>query len=349
MRSERFFLVLVFVVASMQAGPASAGGADDEVPALEQVFADAVRRVQPSLVSVSVVWKPGKERLRLSRGFPIFRRGAGPFTGVVISSDGLIITSDFNVSSDAESVAVRLPNDTRVLQAEILGRDVSRGIQLLRVPAEDLVVPKFAGDDSVEVGRWALACGVGESADAGGSALPSLSVGIISATERIAGRAIQIDASTNPANYGGPLIDIEGHVVGIITPLTRAGSKEGISYYDSGVGFAVPVSDILKQLPKLKTGKVIRPAFLGIQFDTRYLAGGAKVVKVLPGTSAEKAGIRAGDLIVQFNHETMHTSFKLLHAIGRCRVDDVVKFKVVREGKEMELTATLGARPERIP
>jgi len=299
MRSPRFLLLVAFVTVAVQAGPASAGGADEEVPALEQVFADAVKRV--------------------------------------------------NVSSDAESATVRLPNDPRVLQAEILGRDVSRGIQLLKIPAKDLVVPEFARDESVKVGRWALACGVGEGTGAGGSALPSLSVGIISATERIAGRAIQIDASTNPANYGGPLIDIEGRVVGIITPLTHAGSREGISYYDSGIGFAVPVSDILKQLTKLKTGKVIRPAFLGIQFDTRHLAGGAKVVKVLPGTSAEKAGIRAGDLIVQFNNETMHTSFKLLHAIGRCRVDDVVKFKVVREGKEMELTATLGARPERVP
>jgi len=255
MKPVGYFLGVV-LAAAVLLGPTSVRAVDDDVSVLEQVFADAVMRIRPSIVSVSVQWKPGKERVRPSRGPVFFRRGTGPFTGVVISSDGLIITSDFNVNADAEGVTVTVPGRPTEYPAEILGRDVSRGVQLLRIEAKDLAVPTFAPDDSVKVGRWALACGVGESNGTRTHEAPSLSLGIISATERIAGRAIQIDAATNPSNYGGPLIDVEGRLVGVITPLTHSGSEEGITYYDSGVGFAVPVSDVLAQLPKLEAGKV---------------------------------------------------------------------------------------------
>jgi len=343
MKLAKGFLTVLLAAKVLLAGAIVGVRVLAEETALEGVFAAAVKRAGPSVVSITVEWNPGKKFVPPAPGRPGFERGTGPVAGVIISPDGLIVTSDFNVNADAKRVMVKL-GDSREFEAKLLGRDVSRGLQLLQIDAKGLPVPPFAEDSRIRVGRWALVCGVGET-----PADPSLSVGIVSATDRLQGRAIQIDASTNPSNYGGPLVDIEGRVMGIVTPLTPAGTGGGVMLSDSGVGFAVPVSDVLEHLAKLKAGETIRSAFLGIRFDTRTMSGGAKVVEVLKDTGAAAAGIRPGDLIVEFNGEPIQTSFKLLHAIGRCRVDDVVKFTVVRDGKRIERTATMGARPESTP
>lgn len=340
MRKMNPLCALAVATAVLLAVSGSLRAQEDEEQAIQEVFAAALERVQPSIVSITVEWQPGKDVFPPARRRRPFKRGTGPVSGVILTSDGLIITSDFNVTSDARSVVVHLADGTNV-PATVLGRDVSRGIQLLKVDARDLPVPEFAPEEDIKVGRWALACGVDRHVRT-----PSLSVGIVSATERIQGRAIQIDASINPLNYGGPLIDIEGRVMGIITPLTLAGTSAGISLYDSGVGFAVPVNDIRATLAKLRAGETIHAAFLGIRFDTRKMAGGAAVVEVLKDTGAAKAGIKPGDVIVEFNGHPIHTSFKLLHVIGRCRVGDVVEFKVLRDGETLELSATLGPRTD---
>jgi serine protease Do len=329
----RFILVTAAALAAT-----AVFAADDDPRALEQAFAAALKHVAPSLASIEVEWKPGKAVLPGAPGRPAFQRGNGPFAGVIISPDGLVATSDFSVNSDVKRATVKLA-DGRSFDAEVLGADVSRGIQLLRIDARTLPVPEFAQNGEVKVGRWALACGVNDSGS------PTLSVGIVSATERIQGRAIQIDASTNPANYGGALIDVQGRLMGIVTPLTPGGTSAGVTLYDSGIAFAVPIGDIVKQLAKLKAGENIQAAFLGISFDTRKMTGGALVQNVLANTGAEKAGMKAGDVIVEFNGVPIHASFKLLHVIGKCRVGDTVTFKVERAGKTEELTATLGARP----
>lgn len=337
MKTIRTFCLLVATVLAVAAaaGPARA----NDVVSLETVFTAAVERVSLSVVGVTVEWKPGKTVIPAQPGRQAFRRPTGPLSGVILTPDGCIVTSDFNVNEDTQSVKVTLI-DGREFPAQVLGRDVSRGIQLLRIEATDLPVPAFSSNGDITVGRWALACGVG-----GKDALPMLSVGIVSATERIRGRMIQFDASTNPTNYGGPLVDIEGRVMGVITPLTEAGTDAGIGLYDSGIGFAAPADDILKQLARLKAGETVHSAFLGIRFDMRQMQGGARIQAVLKDTGAEKAGIKEGDVITEFNGIPIHTSFKLLHAIGACRVGEVVKFKVLRAGKEIELEATLGARP----
>ena len=208
----------------------------------------------------------------------------------------------------------------------------------------EFAVPSFSRPEDIKVGNWALACGFDLDAT-----LPSLSVGIISATGRITGRAIQFDASANPTNYGGPLIDVQGRVVGIITPLLNSGSDKSIRFADSGIGFAVPVADILKNLRKLRSGQTIRPAFLGIEFDGRVFRGGALVTRVVKDSGAAKAGIKPKDVIIEFNGAPIRSVFTLLHEIGSSSVGDVVKFKVLRDGKVIDLTGTLGARPEKLP
>ncbi len=339
--------ILCAAMGALLTGRAFAASAGSDVASLEKVFAAAVARVSPSLVSVQITWKPGKGIIPPmpatpgSQAMPAFQRGAGPVPGVIISSDGLIATSDFSVNADVASARVRLA-DGRSFDAKLLGQDVSRGIQILQVDAKGLPVPAFADNAEVQVGRWALVCGVNESGAA------TLSVGIVSATERMAGRAIQIDARTNPSNYGGALVDVQGRLLGIVTPMSSS-ARAGLTLYDSGIGFAVPIGDLMKQMPKLKAGETVHSAFLGIMFDSRKMNGGALIQSVLPGTGAQKAGMKAGDTITEFQGTPIDTSFKLLHAIGRCCVGDVVTFKVTRDGKPISLTATLGPRPDNAP
>ncbi len=346
----RTHITIILLLAAVLAASRRAVAVEDP-EALQKAFSAAIRKVSPSIVSIKVTWKPGKRLLGSPiRGRRRYRRSNGPVTGVVLSSRGYIITSDFNVNSDARKVSVTLSGG-ETFAARILGRDVSRGLQLLAIDSRELkkrkvelAVPSFSLPEDVKVGNWALACGFDPDAT-----LPSLSVGIVSATGRIMGRAIQFDASANPTNYGGPLIDVQGRVVGIITPLVTTGSDKSIRFADSGIAFAVPIPDILKNLRKLRSGQTIRPAFLGIGFDHRVFRGGALVTSVQEGTGAAEAGIKPKDVIVEFNGVSINTVFTLLHQIGSSNVGDVVKFKVLRDGEEIELTATLGPRPEKPP
>jgi serine protease Do len=310
-----------------------------EEEALEQTFRKAVERVTPSLAAITVEWKTGSERVQVRPGVT-FRRGPGPVSGFIVDADGTIVTSDFNVDEYAQKITVTLA-DGRSFEAKMTGRDAGRGLRLLKIDAKGLPVPGFVPKKEIRVGQWALAVGVGKSAKE-----PRLSLGIVSADDRIQGRAIQIDAQTNPANYGGPVLDIQGRVMGIITPLTAAGTRGGVVMSDTGVGFAAHAADLQRNLEEMKKGKTIRPAFLGIRFDPSQIKGGARVIEVLADHGAEEAGIKADDIITEFNGEKIDHSFKLLHVIGRCQVGDEVKFTVKRGDETLELTATLGERPE---
>jgi serine protease Do len=317
--------------------PASAE--QSEEAAEEQAFRAAVDKVAPSLVAIAVKWKTGAERVQMGP-VTVFTRGPGPVCGLIVDADGAIITSDFNVDENVEKIAVTL-SDGRRFEAKLLGRDAGRGLRLLHIDAEDLPVPAFLPKRDIRVGQWALAVGIGKDPKE-----PKLSAGIVSANDRIQGRAIQIDAQTNPSNFGGPLLDVDGRVMGVITPLSSQGTRRGFVMSDTGIGFAAHVSDVLRNLDRLKKGETVRPAFLGIRFDPMQMKGGARVREVLKDTGADAAGIKSDDIITEFNGETINHSFKLLHVIGRCQVGDEVKFKVKRGDDVLELTATLGGWPE---
>lgn len=315
--------------------------------AFDEVLVGATTAASPSVVGIKVTRKSGKTTAPAPPRRPgvrrPFKRGTGPVTGVILTSDGYIITSLFNVSGEIESIRVKLSDGTE-LDGKLLGTDRARNLALLKIQATDLPVPKMVDKNEIRVGQWALALGrsfPGETANA--------SLGIVSATNRIAGRAIQTDAAVGPGNYGGALVDIEGRLMGILTPMghsTRPDAALGL--HDSGIGFAVPIGDIMAELDQLKAGKIIRPAFLGIRFNTGLVRGGARVEEILPDTGAEKAGLKADDVIIEFDGKTIKTPFQLLHAIGSCTVGDKVEFKVKRNKKTLKLTVTLGARPDDI-
>jgi serine protease Do len=132
-------------------------------------------------------------------------------------------------------ITVRLPSGERKV-AKLLGRDETRRICLLKVDgASGLAVPEMAPREELAVGQWAVALGIGY-----GDAEPALTAGIISATSRIGTKAVQTDANLSPANYGGPLIDLDGRVIGICVPLSPGGAEGPAAVVRPGGGFAVP-------------------------------------------------------------------------------------------------------------
>ena len=189
--------------------------------------------------------------------------GTGPTTGVAVSADGYIVSSAFNFVQKPAQMLVQLDDGTR-LPAKLVATDHSRMLVLLKVK----MPPGKASDRARR--RAARRNGGRPMGDRRGPHLrrrqASLSVGIISALNRIWNKAIQTDAKISPNNYGGPLVDIRGRVLGVLVPMSPMANNElaGVEWYDSGIGFAVPLEDINQVLPRLEKGEDLRPGLLGI-------------------------------------------------------------------------------------
>ena len=222
--------------------------ADDDLESLEQkALTAAVQRVAPSVVGIETVG--GLERVKKV----LF--GAGPTTGLVIDSQGYIVSSAFNFVNKPASILVRLPDGKRK-PAKLVATDHSRMIVLLKIEVErPLPVPEIAPEADLRVGQWCV--GVGRTFESERREMtgpPNMSVGILSAVGRVWGKALQSDAALSPSNYGGPLVDIRGRVMGVIVPLSPQSADEmaGVEWYDSGIGFAIPAEQIRNMLPKLR-------------------------------------------------------------------------------------------------
>lgn len=262
----------------------------------------------------------------------------GPTTGTILSEDGLIVTSLFSFQSQPASILVSLPGGKRAA-AEIVARDFSRELVLLRVQASGLPTPIVAPKSEFAVGQWAIA--LGKTYD---SQAASRSVGIISALGRAYGRAIQTDAKISPINYGGPLIDVQGRVLGILSPVSPGTFLEGDSseLYDSGIGFAIPLEDILQRLPRLSAGEDLHSGKLGVVVrDQNELSGPVVITGASPGTPAAKAGIQAGDQIVEAAGQPVRLYAHLRHALASFDAGESFRFKVLRDGKELEFECEL--------
>jgi S1-C subfamily serine protease len=343
-------VLLVFLAAPVfAAGAPSAQTSLDEMRVLERALEQAARQVAPSVVSVVVDRSPGpgksarevrmrNGRLEVKNG-PNWEPAKGTGTGLVIAADGYVLTSTFFTGGDVKRVLVVMP-DGAAYAAQVLGRDEGREIVLLKVEAEGLPVPDFAKPDDVRVGQWVVALG-----RTYGELDPSVNVGIVSAIGRIAGRAVQTDAAISPINYGGPLVDLDGRVVGLCGPLTATPMMQGTAFYDSGIGFAVPVTDLAPVLPRLVKGEVLKPGFLGIQFSTDRVDPGAAVRAVLPDTAAARAGLKNDDVITEADGRTVRNAFDLQNQIGRKYAGEKLALKVQRGADSLDVEVTLGERP----
>jgi len=234
-----------------------------------------------------------RKKPKLPLTAPGFQQTQGKTSGIILTSDGWILVSRFALNLDPTTILINVP-DRGTFHAERAGEDTSRGIALVKIEADGLPVPEFVDPGTVKVGQWAFALGRTFAA-----AEPTVHIGIVSAKRRQFGRALQIDAYTSPANYGGAVIDIHGDVLGIAVPLSPSGRNAGVEWYDSGIGFATTIADIMPLLERMKRGEILQRAWLGVQFVTSWLGPGAKISGTPKDGVAARAGIRKGDIIVE--------------------------------------------------
>ncbi len=267
------------------------------------------------------------------------RKGVGPTTGVVVDKDGYVISSSFNFANKPTDIFVTVPGRQRLV-AKVVAHDTTRMLTLLKVDAKDLPVPVAVPKKEVRVGQFVLA--LGRTLDPEIARLPSVSAGIVSATGRIWGKAIQTDAKVSPVNYGGPLVALDGRVLGVLVPASPRGDTEvaGLEWYDSGIGFAIPLEDIYAVLPKLKEGKELRRGLLGVtaQNATDEYTVPVVIGTVSPDSAASKAGIKPGDTIVAVDGQPVPNYSRLQHVLGPKYEGDTVSVKILRDGKEQALT-----------
>ncbi len=266
--------------------------------------------------------------------------GTGPTTGVVVSADGEIITSSFNFASKPSSIIVTL-SDGRKFPADVVASDLVRQVTLIKIKQTGLTPLVPAPRKELQVGQWTIA--LGRTYDV---SFPNLSVGILSALNRIWGKAVQTDAKISPANYGGPLIDLQGRCIGILVPMSPQGDDDaaGVEWYDAGIGFAVPLEEILLQLDTLRKGETIRPGRMGVMFaDKGPVSGPALVGEVRPNSPAEKAGLKPGDLIIQANGKSIASIPQLKTVLGPLASGSELKLVVKRGDQELPFSLTLVA------
>ena len=292
----------------------------------ERAFRAAVDRVAPSVVAIETVG--GSQRV----GKILF--GTGPTTGLIVDPDGYLVSSAFAFLNRPESILVRLPDGSR-RAARLVATDHNRMLTLLKIETDaPLPVAEIAPKHEMRVGQWTIAVGRTFDPDA-----PNMAVGILSARNRIWGKAIQTDAAVSPNNYGGPLIDIRGRIMGVLAPLSPEKTEEiaGVEWYDSGIGFAIPAEEIQAILPRLIEGEDLYPGHTGLSFGkTGLYTGGPIVEKCWPKSPAEKAGIQPGDKIVEIDGREVTRAAEVKEAISRRYAGETITLVLQREDRRVE-------------
>ncbi len=300
---------------------------------VEMAMKEAVKKVAPSVVQI--VTQGGTDMVVTGPKGPAFRKALGPTTGVVVGADGYVVSSAFNFINNPTAILVAVPGKGEPFVAKRVATDRSRMLTLLKIEASGLPVPQATPRKELRVGQWAIA--LGRTLDAKRESPPSVNVGIISALDRIWGRALQTDAKVSPVNYGGPLIDIQGRVQGVIVPASPRGEGEtaGFEWYDSGIGFAIPMEDVNAALPRLKQGKDLKKGLLGVRLASPDIYGAPPVLAdVIKDSAAAAAGLKKGDLIVELDGKPVVRMAQVLHVLGPKYEGDKISLKFKR-GKEV--------------
>ena len=273
---------------------------------------------------------------------------AGPAggTGFVVRTDGTIVTNA-HVVSNADTAQVRFNDTGHLVEADVLGTDPSSDLAVLRVDpgtVGTLRALALADSDNVRVGDAVVAIGHPFGLDRTATA------GIVSGVGREIrapdgfqiDEAIQTDAPINPGNSGGPLLDTRGRVVGVNAQIATAGSPGNV-----GIGFAVPANTLRDVLPRLRRGEPILRPYLGV--TTAPHASGASIQAVMPGGPAQRAGLRAGDVIARIDGRSVDEPEDVSDAVSARRPGDQIEIEVVRGGERRSITVELDKRPQRTP
>lgn len=316
----------------------------------------AANKILPSIVGIKVEYTVNNSMLSMF-GNQATSTATATGSGIIISEDGYILTNNHVISSESEDsyyqiseaskLTVTLFNDTTEYSATIVGKDEETDLAVIKIDKTDLPKAEFADSDSIKVGEFAMAVGNPMGMDS------TVTCGIISAVNRevtdSSGNTytlIQTDAAINSGNSGGALVNSEGKVIGINTLKIQG---EGVE----GLGFAIPINsttDITSQL--IEYSKVKRPyiGITGMDLDEetakKYnLVVGVYVKSIEDFSSAEKAGLKPGDVIIEADGTKVTTMDDLNKIKNSHKIGDEMKLKVNREGQERELTVTLGEQP----
>ncbi|QGJ71915.1 Type I deoxyribonuclease HsdR [Planctomycetales bacterium 10988] len=334
---NRFFSMLLLLVAFLSA---TASSAQEPIGGLEEeAFQQAMQNVAPSVVKIDTIGGlettgSGRNQLRI---------GTGPTTGLLLNADGYIITSSFNFIQKPSQILVTLDLGKR-FPAQIIATDHSRLLTLLKIEIEpalqnQILEPEPVPAEEVEVGQWSLA--IGRTFPV---AQPNLSVGILSAKNRIWGKALQTDAKISPNNYGGPLIDIQGRVYGVLVPLSPSQDQgiAGVQWYDSGIGFAVPIQDVLRTLSLLQSGEDLYPGLIGIAFAGKNELFDPPLISVVrPQSPANEAGLLPDDVILAVDGVKVESIRELKQQIGPRYAGETLTFTYLRDDAEQKTKLTL--------
>ena len=322
-------------------------------------FADLAEKLMPSVVNISTTqtvvtrsnpfpgfeFPPGSPFGDMFKEFgtPQERQSSALGSGFIIDAKGIVVTNN-HVIDGAEDIVVQV-NGEKKFNAKVIGADPLSDIAVLQLDTREKFIPvKFGDSDKARIGDWVIA--IGNPFGLGGT----VTSGIISARNRSIGLSryedyIQTDASINSGNSGGPLFNMDGDVIGINTAiLGRSGNV--------GIGFSIPSNSAKIVIDQLIEFGETKRGWLGVRIQdvTKEIAEvenlneprGALVASVAPNSPSEKAGVKAGDIILEFNGETIKEMKELPIIVARTEVGKKVKVKIWRNKKEIVKTITLG-------
>ena len=311
----------------------------------EQKVIEAVKEVSPAVVSV------------------VISEENGGGTGFIVSSDGLVLTNKHVVLDEGVDYTV-LTNDGKKFKAKVLARDPLQDLAVLKIEQDSVPKPfpivKFGDSDKLESGQTVIAIG-----NALGEFRNTVSVGVISGLGRkitasgggfveILEDVIQTDAAINKGNSGGPLLNLKGEVIGINTAMALGAQS---------IGFAIPINKAKKSIEQVKDlGKIVYP-FLGIRYvlvaeeikkeynlsidyGALIVSGNSGEPAIWPGSVAEEAGLKQGDIVLEFNNEKITFDNSLAKIITKYNPGDRVVLKILRQDKEFEVELFLDERSE---
>jgi len=305
-------------------------------------FVELVEKAQPSVVSISTTITV-KRRNFFQQQFSGSSRGPSG-SGFIISDDGYVITNN-HVIDGVDKVFVSLHNG-KDLEAKIVGKDAETDIALLKIEGDDFVPFKIGDINKTKVGSWVVAIGAPFGFD------QTVTAGIISAKGRSVGEQyipyVQTDVAINPGNSGGPLIDMKGQVVGVNSKiLSTSGGSNGMS-------FSIPIDLAMDVVDQIKNDGGVNRGYLGVgyqdvSFELAKSFGlersqGALIHHVTPGSPAERAGIKEGDIVLKIDNKSIKNATELPFIVGRYRPGDKAKFTIIRNSKKKNLKVTIGSR-----
>lgn len=323
-----------------------------------------VGMVSPAVVGINVIELRTFRRLTPWGDDPFFRHFFGDQTftqqvpslgsGFIISPDGYILTND-HVAGNAKEITVTLTNGEKY-KAEVVGTDMISDISLLKIDGKNLPHVKLGNSDEVIVGEWAVAFGnpfgLFDISDK-----PTVTVGVVSATGmnlqgqegRVYRGMIQTDAAINSGNSGGPLVNTTGEVIGV-NAMIYTPNQGSI-----GLGFAIPINRVKSIVDELKKhGKIEREFWTGLEIQVvdariaRYFglerAEGVIISDVKRGSPADRAGFKVGDIVQSINGEKVMDDKAMISIVNDFKIGDVLRIKVMREKKILELDLRLERR-----